>query len=671
MQLARFWYRWLCHSLQSALIGGGLCLVPVPAHAQSIDLVVDKTGPATVAQGDTIVYTVSVRNLGSTATGARISDTIPTGLTFIPSQSTSNCSVTGNSVSCLNLGTLQGSGSNTITATLAFGTENTTCNQTVTNTAAAPIYSNETAAGNNSDNVTTTIQCGCITVSKIARNQLGGNITPVPTFTFFLDGNVQSVQNNGSGIATFSNVRVGTHTVTENVLSGYRQVSVSPNNGQVVVPAGNNCATVTFVNQRTNDIDDDDDFVIEDDDDTIVDDDDSGDEDDDDSDEDDDDSDNDEDDDFFNEDDDGTSDIDLTVTDSPDPVELACNDKILYRINIRNDSNSDATFDVVGHLDSDTRFLAATDNGDTTDRDRIRVLWDDLDVDEDTRETLALEVRVGNDVPDGGSVRFEVDLKRRDTGDDDDESDTIEEEVEVTRIINRSSCNPTVIDDDEDVTPIVDDDDDRIVVPVIDDDDNFIGITGGTTGGTNGAVPVFGSVELTKRASRPEARPGDTLNYTISVRNNTSDILSNVVVVDSFNPAELRIVNADGALLGSNSLEWSIPFMSVGDQRTMTYQAQVQPGVAHGRNVHNTVQVFSSNATISGISTNTLRIISQLPVTGLSGFTGNQETSYALKPLTPNATQSNNAPHGLWVLSLMGLTLVGSGGVIGLNKWWL
>ena len=46
------------------------------------DLAVVKTGPATITAGNTITYSVAVRNLGpSDATGVTVTDTIPSGLT--------------------------------------------------------------------------------------------------------------------------------------------------------------------------------------------------------------------------------------------------------------------------------------------------------------------------------------------------------------------------------------------------------------------------------------------------------------------------------------------------------------------------------------------------------------------------------------------------------------
>ncbi len=54
-----------------------------PAIATGADLELVKTGTATANPGDTVVYTVTVRNLGpSDAAGVRVTDTLPAGLTL-------------------------------------------------------------------------------------------------------------------------------------------------------------------------------------------------------------------------------------------------------------------------------------------------------------------------------------------------------------------------------------------------------------------------------------------------------------------------------------------------------------------------------------------------------------------------------------------------------------
>jgi uncharacterized repeat protein (TIGR01451 family) len=68
------------------------------------NLSINKTAPATVNQGSTFDYTVTIDNTGpSDATGVVVTDMLPSGLSFVNPGSDPSCSASGQSVSC-NLG---------------------------------------------------------------------------------------------------------------------------------------------------------------------------------------------------------------------------------------------------------------------------------------------------------------------------------------------------------------------------------------------------------------------------------------------------------------------------------------------------------------------------------------------------------------------------------------
>lgn len=91
-------------------------------------------------------------------------------------------------------------------------------------------------------------QYGCISVSKEAVDSSSHTITPVPSFTFLLDG-WQQITNDANGLGTFWGVYPGFHTVTETVPGSWQQLSVNPDNGYVNVLPGYPCAKVAFKNQ--------------------------------------------------------------------------------------------------------------------------------------------------------------------------------------------------------------------------------------------------------------------------------------------------------------------------------------------------------------------------------------------------------------------------------------
>src|SRR5262249_32250829 len=71
----------------------------VQTGQQSADLAITKTGPANVATGQTVTYTLSVHNNGpSAAAGVSVTDVLPANLTFVSAGS--GCSTSSGTVTC-------------------------------------------------------------------------------------------------------------------------------------------------------------------------------------------------------------------------------------------------------------------------------------------------------------------------------------------------------------------------------------------------------------------------------------------------------------------------------------------------------------------------------------------------------------------------------------------
>jgi len=118
----------------------------------SANLEITKTGPATVARGEDMTYTIAVRNIGpSNATSVSVVDTTPAGLTFV--STSAPCAVT-TSFPCA-LGTITPGQTKTFTATFhvptGFGAG------PINNTATVSSAVNDPTPGNNSDSAQTTV----------------------------------------------------------------------------------------------------------------------------------------------------------------------------------------------------------------------------------------------------------------------------------------------------------------------------------------------------------------------------------------------------------------------------------------------------------------------------------------------------------------------------------
>ena len=95
-------------------------------------------------------------------------------------------------------------------------------------------------------------QNGCIQVLKEAFDPSNNELSPVPQFSFTLDGGV-TIQNDANGNAEFTNVPLGSHTVTEtDAGSTWTLLSATPAGGHVIVTApGPVCAAVAFKNKKS------------------------------------------------------------------------------------------------------------------------------------------------------------------------------------------------------------------------------------------------------------------------------------------------------------------------------------------------------------------------------------------------------------------------------------
>ncbi|PIR50210.1 hypothetical protein COU79_00690, partial [Candidatus Peregrinibacteria bacterium CG10_big_fil_rev_8_21_14_0_10_54_7] len=168
---------------------------------------------------------------------------------------------------------------------------------------------------------------------------------------------------------------------------------------------------------------------------------------------------------------DGDTDCEVqSISDSPDPV--APGEEISYSIRVRNgrsgstSTNGTSTlFDIVAFLDNDVEFLSASDGGD--DDNGREVEWQDIRLRRGESDSVSLTVRVKDTARDE-RVRIRVQCED-------------DEEYENTRLEGEGE-------------------------------------------------PSDGKIQtsIDKRASRQEAKPGDTVTYTVTLRNLTNREAKNV-----------------------------------------------------------------------------------------------------------------------------------------------
>ncbi|MGH2635138.1 MAG: COG1361 S-layer family protein [Actinomycetota bacterium] len=200
------------------LLGGaGL----IAANAQVPTLTSSKSGPATVAQGGTVNYTISVSNTGTTAvTDVRVFDQIDANLTNISaSASQGSCAIQGNLVRC-DIGTIAAGGgaSVSISATAPTGV----C-PTLSNT--AEVKRGFTSAG--TTNTVVTDVTGCTTPDVSFSKSGPATVAQGGTVTYTI-----SVSNTGNGPSL-------PITVTDSVDAAFTNVQASTSQGNCSVNGNN------------------------------------------------------------------------------------------------------------------------------------------------------------------------------------------------------------------------------------------------------------------------------------------------------------------------------------------------------------------------------------------------------------------------------------------------
>ncbi len=166
------------------------------------DLAITKTGTATVVQGGTVNYAITVTNNGpSNVTGALIADAVPANLTGVSwtcaSAGTAACgtaSGSGNAISLL--GNINAGAGNSVTITVT-GTATTAGSFTNTATVSPPAGTTDPTPGNNSASQPTTVTPAAdlaITKTGTATVNQNGTVTYAITVTNLGPSNVTGAQ---------------------------------------------------------------------------------------------------------------------------------------------------------------------------------------------------------------------------------------------------------------------------------------------------------------------------------------------------------------------------------------------------------------------------------------------------------------------------------------------
>ncbi len=224
----------------------------------AIDVSIAKSGPPAIHRGDTVRYTVTVKNEGTAVVNnVSITDPVPANTTFNQSLSDSPCALQGGNVVCSGITLAPGQSQQFM---IAFTVSSSLACEGVSilNTATVSAPGDSVSANNQSSAGEVAVTCpggpiaptfGCIDIRKETFDPSGAPILPIAQFKFHLeDGRV--TYNKSDGIARFENVSVGSHTVSEEMHSSWTLLSTTPVGGVIEVPEGPTCVTVLFKNKQ-------------------------------------------------------------------------------------------------------------------------------------------------------------------------------------------------------------------------------------------------------------------------------------------------------------------------------------------------------------------------------------------------------------------------------------
>lgn len=189
---------------------------------------------------------------------------------------------------------------------------------------------------------------------------------------------------------------------------------------------------------------------------------------------------------------------------------------------------------------------------------------------------------------------------------------------------------------------------------------NWIAAPSSAAGGA-GVAPANSS-ELVKvhiDADKSQARAGDQVYFTVTIKNISSAPLSNFQVLYAFSPVQLTVGESDG-VAGNGSVEWTIDSLQPNQKRALRVQAALANDLQQGDAAHVTAVATVNGITQESTGNYDVRAIVALPRTGPGdNFAPLENTSRYLFPLG-NTTA---VPAIVWAAAaLLGIA---GGGVIG------
>ena len=164
-------------------------------------------------------------------------------------------------------------------------------------------------------------------------------------------------------------------------------------------------------------------------------------------------------------------------------------------------------------------------------------------------------------------------------------------------------------------------------------------------------------MNVDKSSDRQEVQPGETVRYSITVRNNSNRTITSVVVEDTYPTSDFFVSNVgQNGVNNGRSIRWEVGSLARNESKTFTYSATING--RHGQTFHNSVVVTGRGMNQAG-DQNEVRVIELLPQTGTFGrfFGGSTLTA---STSSADAAGTGTLPFIIWT-TILSIGLAGGG----------
>ena len=134
---------------------------------------------------------------------------------------------------------------------------------------------------------------------------------------------------------------------------------------------------------------------------------------------------------------------------------------------------------------------------------------------------------------------------------------------------------------------------------------------------TGGGTSSAGYLAVVLQANPAEAQPGDRIQFTIPIRNFSTQTVQGFEVKATLGEY-LDLLTPGLGVANGDQITWKINFLNPGEMYTLAFAAKVQAKAESGDASHTTVTVSGGNLQGATTAATDVRIVSRLPQTGVN-----------------------------------------------------